>query len=678
MTETNNFIYIINKLKTLGLKKFLYASFWWLLFNIVKYIAKIKYKLNLGCYNKEIEATKLREDLIPHLNSIREKLWATDLNKFRKVYSDNYTREFNYTIELAEKILDHRILLFGKEFKLGDDIDWHLDPISFKKWPKIFTFDIDYMSDSRICDIKYSLELNRCAHFVTLGQAYFLTGEEKYYDEFENQLKSWIEQNRYLNGINWAVIQDVEIRNISLSLCSLLFLDSKIFQQVSLPVILSIVKLQNKHAIKYLSSKYFKSNKGGNHNIGEAAGLVISSIIFNKIKDSKKWFNVGIRSLLSSISDIISEDGVYLEQSSNYSHLVSDFLILTIVFMKTLHEEIPNILNIKTESLLTYLMYLTQPNGLLPNFGDCDGARALRLSYSTDFWDCRGWHCVGSILFKRNDFKFFSNGINEEAYWIIGLDGIDNYNKILSRKPKYTSIAFEKGGQYIIKDSWDSYSNYMFIRCGEFGYGGIASSAHSHSDELAIILSIKGIPVFIDQGTYTYNGDNIIRKYEKSVESHNTIQIDNIDQAEIISRYFFKNIPECMKTVWSVNNKTVIFEGYCEYDRLFHQREIKSDFYSKKICIVDNIENRSNMRKSIYSRFLLSPDINVEVDNEKNLIIFKNSFLPSVYLNYSGFTECKLQETCCSPIYGNLRSTERIILTDYIESKKQVTIEIKW
>ena len=329
MTETNKCIYLINKLKNLGLRKFLYSSFWWLLLNFVKFYDRIKYKTNRSYYNKVIVKDKISEELIAHLKSIREKLWGSDLNKFKEVYFENYSHEFNYTIELAEKILSHRIFLFNKEYKLGHDIDWHLDPVSLKRWPRIFTFDVEYKDDNRICDIKYSFELNRFAHFVTLGQAYLLTGEEKYYAEFENQLKSWVDQNRYLRGIHWLSILDIQTRNISLCFCSLLFLDNKKFQENTLPLISSLIKVQNKHTIKYLSSKYLKSNKGGNHNIGESAGLIISSIFFNKLKSSKKWFNIGIKSFLSSISDIISDDGVYLEQSGNYSHLVSDFLILT-------------------------------------------------------------------------------------------------------------------------------------------------------------------------------------------------------------------------------------------------------------------------------------------------------------------------------------------------------------
>ena len=64
-------------------------------------------------------------------------------------------------------------------------------------------------------DKKITWELNRHQHFVKLGQAYWLTGDEKYAATFVDHLKSWMDQNPPKLGINWASSLEVAFRSIS-------------------------------------------------------------------------------------------------------------------------------------------------------------------------------------------------------------------------------------------------------------------------------------------------------------------------------------------------------------------------------------------------------------------------------------------------------------------------------
>ena len=58
-------------------------------------------------------------------------------------------------------------------------------------------------------DIKVPWELSRFQHFTILGQAYILSKEEKYAQEFVNQVTDWIEHNPVGFGVNWACPMDV-------------------------------------------------------------------------------------------------------------------------------------------------------------------------------------------------------------------------------------------------------------------------------------------------------------------------------------------------------------------------------------------------------------------------------------------------------------------------------------
>jgi len=58
--------------------------------------------------------------------------------------------------------------------------------------------------------------------------------------------------------------------------------------------------------------------------------------------------------------------------------------------------------------------------------------------------------------------------------------------------------------------------------------------AHSHGDKLSILLWDGDVPVLTDTGNYSYNFCDE-RIYSRSVEAHNTVQIDDLQQAEFWS-----------------------------------------------------------------------------------------------------------------------------------------------
>ena len=98
-----------------------------------------------------------------------------------RIMEQRFPEERLALIEKAERAIDGRFDLLGFEgVSFGSPIDWQLEPISGKRTGLVHWSKIDYL-DSRVAgDKKVTWELNRHSHFVTLGQAYWLTGDEKY------------------------------------------------------------------------------------------------------------------------------------------------------------------------------------------------------------------------------------------------------------------------------------------------------------------------------------------------------------------------------------------------------------------------------------------------------------------------------------------------------------------
>jgi hypothetical protein len=83
-----------------------------------------------------------------------------------------------------------------------------------------------------------------------------------------------------------------------------------------------------------------------------------------------------------------------------------------------------------------------------------------------------------------------------------------------------------------------NHSGYSVIRNNRlvftFDHGPLGMAPfynHGHADALSITLSKNGRPLLVDPGTYRYNGVGKWRRYFKGTRAHNTISIDNQDQA---------------------------------------------------------------------------------------------------------------------------------------------------
>ena len=82
----------------------------------------------------------------------------------------------------------------------------------------------------RPADLRLVWELNRHQHFITLGIAYWLTGEQQYVDAFSSQIQSWIETNPLQHGVNWYYGLEISIRLLAWTVAFQFFRNSSEFR----------------------------------------------------------------------------------------------------------------------------------------------------------------------------------------------------------------------------------------------------------------------------------------------------------------------------------------------------------------------------------------------------------------------------------------------------------------
>src|SRR5262249_38852217 len=148
-------------------------------------------------------------------------------------------------------------------------------------------------------------ELNRHQYFSTLGQAYWVTNDEKYAQTFANHITDWIEKNPPKLGINWASSLEVAFRSISWIWALYFFRSSTSLTPQVFAHILKIIYLNALHLETFLST-YFSPNT---HLTGEALGLFYIGTIFPEFKDSERWRHTGRGILSDQLERHVQSDG---------------------------------------------------------------------------------------------------------------------------------------------------------------------------------------------------------------------------------------------------------------------------------------------------------------------------------------------------------------------------------
>ena len=107
---------------------------------------------------------------------------------------------------------------FGQAIDLKNKIDWHLDLQSGKRFPHTFSKDIDIRS-GEFGSAKVVWEINRLQFLLPLAVKYKLSKNEADLQLWMDLMRSWVNENSYLKGINWYSNIEVNIRLIVWYFC---------------------------------------------------------------------------------------------------------------------------------------------------------------------------------------------------------------------------------------------------------------------------------------------------------------------------------------------------------------------------------------------------------------------------------------------------------------------------
>ena len=521
-------------------------------------------------------------------------------------------------IERANRIMEGQFDLLGfSGLSFGQPIDWHLEPIAGKRTPLIHWTRLDYLDAEIAGDKKIVWELNRHQYFATLGQAYWLTGDERYAQTFALHLESWMDQNPPKLGINWASSLEIAFRSISWLWAFYFFKNSPSLSPLTFERALRFLYLHGRHLETYLST-YFSPNT---HLTGEALGLYYLGLLLPEFKDSDRWRQTGSRILLEQLPIHVRPDGVYFEQSSYYHRYTTDFFTHFLILSQANGEVISAEVEDKLQALLDHLMYITRPDGTTPLFGDDDGGRLVMLARrrANDFRDTLS---TGAVLFGRTDYKFVAAEPFEETLWLLGTTGMQSLDRIVAAEPKKRSVAFESGGYYVMRDDWTPKANYLLFDCGPHGQ---ANCGHAHADALAFELAANGRTLLVDPGTYTYTGTKELRDWFRSSAAHNTLTVEGRSSSVSAGPFSWKTIAGSECLAWISRDRfdyvAGTHDGYVSLPQpATHERSIlflKHDYW----IVRDRLRSVAERNVDLWFHFDPTSDPLIEAATKQNAFI---------------------------------------------------------
>ena len=679
-------------------KDFMFSTY------VNKPISTIKYSYIFLSQLEHIENTDLQKIVKLYLqhrfdllgsgwvkNNYKNTAFGVEGNLYRK----NKTFDIDKLVTKPNRQYSHKIYTLVE--KKYEPIDWQKDFKSGFRWSAKEWY-LHQRNSLLGVDIKVPWELGRLQHLPQMAVSCASQYDEALMKEFKNQILDFIALNPPRFGVQWTCTMDVGIRATNMLIAYDIFkqldksgiLDDKfdkIFSQ-------SIYE----HGVHIVNNLEYGENLTSNHYLSDIVGLLFVATYLECDDEVDTWLGFAVQEVINEMRKQFYEDGSNFEASTSYHRLSAELMVYVVALILGLGERKCKALQnykankwkmqpklkpyseqeykIKDDKVVLpewfvarlykagkFTKDITKPTGEIPQFGDNDSGRFVRLSPN------------GEWLTKEQaiaTYKNLANYTQEEAYYwdenilnhqtllsaMHGLFESDEFKtdfeieqsiiaslakhrklkvpNINEKINKYNTNGFDnlefstkkifdattKNGKTLLDNlEFISYPNtgvylfksdrlYLAVYAGSNGQKG--NGGHAHNDKLSFELAIDGKDIVVDAGTYLYTPLPNRRNQFRSTKVHNTLIINGEEQNEWLSGRYglfsMKNQSKC----YLLDFGDVYLDVAVEYRGMKQRRK----FMLKKDKII--IENSSNKQFSEnYNDFKLYSNGYGKLVNEK-------------------------------------------------------------
>ena len=513
-------------------------------------------------------------------------------------------------VRAAEAVLAGRWTVFAmRDADLGFPPRWNVDPKTGTEGPARFGKSINYRDERQVGDVKYLWEINRHLQLVTLAQAWHLSREQRFAQGCRQLLDSWFEQCRYPLGPNWTSSLEAGYRLVNWAIAwhllggerSALF-DGESGRQFRERWLGGV--REHCHFIAGWLSRYSSAN---NHLLGEYMGLFVAAVTWPLWPESASWQQSAREGFESEVLLQNAPDGVNREQAIYYQHEVMDMMLVCALFARRNGIEFDQAFWDRLERMFEFVAALMDRSGNLPMIGDSDDALIARWSQEESWHPFRSLLATGAIIFGRGDWKAKAGRCDDKTRWLLGDGADETFAAIMDTGTEARPSTFPVGGYYVLGGRFGHDEEILVVvDCGPIGYGSIA--AHGHADALSLNMSLGGVPILIDPGTYAYHTGNKWRDYFRSTRAHNTVCIDGLDQSSSGGNFLWLQKAVTLCTDVFVGPGVQRFEGEHDgYRRLSdpvtHVRRINLQLEENRLVVEDELRCRGKHQADVHWHF---------------------------------------------------------------------------
>lgn len=356
--------------------------------------------------------------------------------------------------------------------------------------------------------------------------------------------------------------------------------------------------LENLYAELNFLSKRWELHLLGNHLLENAFAMCLGGAFFGK----KDWRDKAKGVLYRELQEQILKDGGHFELSPMY-HKIVFYRLLELIDWYSEYEEKDN------------------------KFYNFCREKAQQM---------RGW--LENIKFQNNDIPLFNDSAEGVAY---------DTKFLLSYADE---LGIEPGLKKLSDSGYRSYDgdNYE-VKVDVAQLGPKYQPGHSHADTLSFILYYKGEPLFVEQGTSTYQ-IGARRDLERSTEAHNTVVINDKNQSDVWGGF---RVGKRATTTVLRDEERLVNAQHDGYEDLgvIHKRKYR--FSNDIIYIYDELEGIVENAKAY---FHLHPGCSVEV--EKGTVVINND----IVCKFEGWSDIKIEPYDYANTYNVYKKADRVIV----------------
>lgn len=406
--------------------------------------------------------------------------------------------------------------------------------------PEVFDGPIDWLRQPGD-DPEFVYAFNRMRFWPCLGQAYAVTGDEKYARAFAEQLVHWVDAVRRDDPACEKAWRSIEAGIRMENWCKAM----RYFEgspHITEEVMDKFVWSLTDHA-EYIMGVWNTFNLMSNWGVLANHGLYVAGCHLPDSPRAAEYRRTALDRLDRNRRIQVYPDGVHWEQSPMYHNEVMRCYLDVVLLARRRGEALPQGMEEAVRAMARTALAWQKPDGGEPMMGDSDDIdqRDLVTLAAAIFRD----EALKSAAYPQLDF---------DGVWELGAGEAAAYANLPAQAPARTDFALGDSGNYVLRSGWGREDSWVRFHCGLLGAG------HGHADQLHLDVTAFGEDVLTDSGRYTYVFGPSRREF-KDLSGHNTVAVDGLPLYQCRDSWECKGLSRAVNRVFYSDDRYGYVEG---------------------------------------------------------------------------------------------------------------------